>query len=110
MRPQRSRGIWLDDFEGQAFTPAGSTSPVWPDSNLPLAERRAQYALPCRHDLAGPRSRQAARRLAPRRAAINFIGRKTRYAGHYGHMGMAGHEIVVDRILSIKPCLDVKDC
>ncbi len=40
-RPQRFRGIWLDDFEGQAFIPAGSTPPAWPDRTLPLAERRA---------------------------------------------------------------------
>jgi len=37
-----------------------------------------------------------------RRMRIEFIGRKTLYPGYYGHMGMSGSEIIVDRVISLK--------
>ena len=37
-----------------------------------------------------------------RRMCIDFIGRKTRYPGYYGNMGMSGSEIIVDRVISLK--------
>ena len=33
---------------------------------------------------------------------IDFIGRRTLYPGHYGHMGGWNEEVLVDRIFSIK--------
>jgi hypothetical protein len=30
---------------------------------------------------------------------VEFIGRQTLYPGHYGHLGMSGHEIVADRLI-----------
>ena len=34
---------------------------------------------------------------------VEFNGRKTVHAGHFGHMGVYAHEIVVDRMISMKP-------
>ncbi|NTS66771.1 hypothetical protein HRV97_16645 [Sphingomonas sp. HHU CXW] len=112
-RPQRFRGIWADHFKAQAFISAGSTPPPWPNGKLPPAEWRAQY----------DRARAATIWLdvdrdkvpvgwhrAEQRPVIDFIGRKTRYPGHYGHLGMAGHEIVVDRILSLEKCPGAAGC
>jgi len=30
---------------------------------------------------------------------LDFLGRRTAVEGHYGHMGMSKHQIVVDRVL-----------
>ena len=38
-----------------------------------------------------------------RRYAVEFIGRRARHAGAYGHGGVASRLIVVDRMLSIRP-------
>ena len=37
-----------------------------------------------------------------RKMLIDFVGRKTMFPGSYGHMGMSGSEIIVDRVISIK--------
>jgi hypothetical protein len=112
-RPQRFRGIWVDYFEGQAFIPAGSTPPQWPAGTLPPAEWRAQYersrAATIWLDI-DPEKVPSNWHRSQQRAVIDFIGRKTRYPGHYGHMGMAGHEIVVDRILSLQKCPGAAGC
>jgi hypothetical protein len=33
---------------------------------------------------------------------VEFVGRRTKYPGHFGHMGMYEHEMVVDRVISIQ--------
>lgn len=45
-RPQRFRGIWVDHFEGQAFIPAGSTPPQWPDGKLPRPSGARSTSVP----------------------------------------------------------------
>lgn len=112
-RPQRFRGIWVDHFEGQAFIPAGSTPPQWPDGKLPPAEWRVQYERSHAATIwldVDPEKVPSNWHRSHQRAVIDFIGRKTRYPGHYGHMGMAGHEIVVDRILSLEKCPGAAGC
>jgi hypothetical protein len=32
------------------------------------------------------------------------------YPGHYGHMGMAGQEIIVDRVISLRECPEAGIC
>lgn len=33
---------------------------------------------------------------------VEFIGRRTLYPGMQGHMGMSKHELIVDRLISMK--------
>jgi hypothetical protein len=35
--------------------------------------------------------------------ALDFIGRRTAVEGSYGHMGLAKHLIVVDRVIGARP-------
>ncbi|MBS0255216.1 MAG: hypothetical protein JSS36_08420 [Proteobacteria bacterium] len=103
--PRRYRGVWLDVFEGQAFVPSGSKAPRWPtnDPRSPHWRERLERAraasiwldvsrVGLKHDF----------RDGGRKVLIEFIGRQTEYPGHYGHMGMAGHEIIVDKVISLK--------
>lgn len=83
--PKRWKGLWRNAFEGSRFcetpatgcTDAPSDEKVWLDWN------------------AGPEPDGAL-------CEVEFIGRQTQYAGEYGHLGMSRHEIIVDRMLSIK--------
>lgn len=105
-KPRRYRGVWVDAFEGQEFLPEGRANPEWPRSDPQSPGFRAQMEraraariwlnvdrVKLRHDF----------RNNGRRILIDFIGRKTMYSGWYGHMGMSGNEIIVDRVISLKP-------
>lgn len=91
MPKRRWRGLWRDDFEGSRFCPAP--------------------ALTCSADEAGDfvwLTAGGGGRLDPRRPFhglynVEFVGRRTRFRGQYGHLGMADHEIVVDQLVTIKP-------
>jgi hypothetical protein len=104
--PRRFRGIWIDEFEGQAFIPEGATPPEWPrgERQSPGWQQqfdRAQAAsiwLDVDRVNLGHEFNRGSRKLL-----IDFIGRKTTYTGAYGHMGMSGNEIIVDRVISVKP-------
>jgi hypothetical protein len=101
------RGVWVDEFEGQAFIPEGTTALEWPRGDVTTSEWREQFdrarAATIWLDVSrvnlGHRFRQGGRKLL-----IEFVGRKTMYLGYYGHMGMSGHEIIVDRVISLKEC------
>ncbi len=103
--PRRYQGIWIDAFEGQRFIPTGTTPPAWPtgDPNSPgwrAQADRAQAAaiwLDVERVKLGHDFRKGGRKML-----IDFIGRKTMFPGSYGHLGMSGNEIIVDRIISIK--------
>ncbi len=103
--PRRYRGIWIDEFEGQAFIPEGTEPPQWPSPEA------TSHGWTERHE----RARAASIWLdveraglehhfnkGGRRMRIDFVGRKTLYPGYYGHMGMSGSEIIVDRVISLK--------
>jgi hypothetical protein len=91
--PQRMRGLWRNDFEGQAFCaaparecPAGKWKPkepgvAWIDfaSSLPGSADTPPGGL----------------------YEIDFVGRETAYPGLYGEYGFYNHEVVVDRLFSI---------
>jgi hypothetical protein len=34
--------------------------------------------------------------------AVEFIGRRTAVKGRYGHMGVFDHELIVDRMISMR--------
>ena len=91
MPPQRWSGLWRDAFEGSRFCPAPATrcSADSPGDAIWLGFADEQNA--------------------PKRTAwnnglyaIEFIGRRTARKGSYGHVGMSDHEIIVDRLISIK--------
>lgn len=88
--PRRWRGLWRHDFEGSLFCPeprleCSSVTPgdlVW----LTFAKN-----LP-------------ATKLEPtgRLYSIDVIGRRTRHRASHGHFGMFDHELIVDRVISIR--------
>jgi hypothetical protein len=105
--PRRHRGIWIDEFEGQAFVPEGTRPPSWPtdDSKAPGWKERAEEARLARIwiDTRRVDLDRASRRRGTRRF-IEFVGRKTRFPGVHGHFGMFGSEIIVDRVIALREC------
>lgn len=110
---RRYRGVWIDEFEGQQFIPEGTKVPAWPRGSLTSSEwrkqadqaRAATIWLDVETAAAGHTWQQAGRK-----AFIEFVGRKTLYPGSYGHMGMSGQEIIVDRVISIRECSGAGVC
>lgn len=105
--PRRYRGVWIDEFEGQRFIPEGTNPPEWPDiesrasdlqekfeaarlASIWIDTERVTPALPSRYRSA--------------RYFIEFIGRQTLFPGAYGHLGMSGHEIIVDELIALRAC------
>ena len=86
---QRMRGIWLNEFEGSTFYPGATTS--HPRSNGHLIW------------LDTSRTKLVNNWAKPGRAVLlEFYGRRTRYRGSYGHMGLFDLEIIVDRVISAR--------
>lgn len=111
--PRRYRGIWIDEFEGQQFIPDGTQAPEWPrdDPGSPDWRRKADQAIAARIWLDVERANLAHKwRLGGRRVSIDFIGRKTMYSGNYGHLGMSGQYMVVDRVISQRECPETGPC
>ncbi|MFL9840795.1 hypothetical protein ABS767_07475 [Sphingomonas sp. ST-64] len=90
MPAQRWRGIWNDYFEGQQFCAAGRRCSGGYDRTQPWIT----FADGVRPTSDLPTNR---------RYVIEFIGRRTKMPGFYGHLGSSDHEIVVDRVISITP-------
>ncbi|WP_375285971.1 hypothetical protein [Sphingomonas sp.] len=111
--PRRYRGIWVDEFEGQKFIPEGTRPREWPRDEPESAGwmDRLEQARLSRIWLDASRI-TVDRKSHPRgsKRFIEFIGRKTLYAGTYGHMGMSGHEIIVDRVISLRECSATGAC
>lgn len=105
--PRRYRGIWVDAFEGQRFIADGTAPPEWPrtDPTSPGWREQAERARAAAIWLDVSRVQGVGHdyRNGPRRMAIEFVGRKTMFPGAYGHMGMSSNEIIVDRLISLKP-------
>ena len=101
--PRRYRGVWINEFEGQAFVPEGTTAPIWPrgDPKTPGWSEKLEQARSATIwlDVEQTDLRNQFRRNG-QKVLVEFVGRKTAYSGAYGHFGMAGHEIIVDRVLS----------
>lgn len=104
-KPRRYKGIWIDEFEGQAFIPEGTAAPEWPvtDPSSPGWREQLERARAATIwlNVARVKLRHSADE-GGRKMFIDFIGRKTMYPGWYGHMGMSGSEIIVDRVISLK--------
>jgi hypothetical protein len=92
--PERIDGIWINEFENSALltptqfakfnTPEG-TIDGWLDIRTALPSRlRDSHG---RYD---------------GNFHIVFIGRRSAYPGHFGHMGMAPNLVLVDKLISIE--------
>jgi hypothetical protein len=92
-KPLRWRGLWLDVFEGQRFCPA-------PARKCEDDGRRGHIWIRF-----PPDEKPTGKIATGRTFAIEFVGRRTLFPGAYGHMGIAEHEVLVDRVISIKPFL-----
>lgn len=85
---QRWKGLWRREFENSRFCPSPATScpsrtngeRIW-FSGKDL--KRSDYSEGVYQ--------------------VEFIGRHTAKKGHYGHMGVFDHEILVDKIIAISP-------
>ena len=90
--PRRMRGVAITGFETGAFYPGRTTLP-------PHGERSAFWL---EHE---PRLLPADVRdrcLKGCAVYLDFIGRRTAVRGSYGHMGLANHLILVDRVFEAK--------
>jgi hypothetical protein len=111
--PRRYRGVWIDAFEGQQFIPEGTTVPEWPrgDPSSPEWKKQADRAIAATIWLDVRQARLDHKwQQGGRRVFLEFVGRKTLYPGNYGHMGMAGQEIIVDRVISQRECTPAEVC
>lgn len=82
--PKRWSGLWRNQFEGSRFCPAPvrECAPDTPGVGIWLSWDKGP-------DPSGGLYR------------VEFIGRRTAYPGRYGHLGVAEHEMIVDRMLAI---------
>ena len=107
MQPaRRFRGVWTDAFEGQSFVPDGAPRPEWPRVAATAPGWREQFdraqAATIWLDVDRVRLPHRYVQTGVRWVRIEFVGRQTAYSGSYGHMGLSGNEIIVDRILSMR--------
>src|SRR3546814_2430120 len=92
------RGVWLSGFERSSFLAGAQTMPKGPE----------QYGNAVWVDFAEGSAPDPALRAEMDRmggtvaVAIDFDGRRSRDAGHYGHMGGADHVVVIDHIRSAR--------
>lgn len=91
--PRRWQGLWDNQFEGQVFceTPAEQCG-IEPYANPQPAYTWIEFKAPIDR-----RVKHASHGVY----RIDFIGRRTVVPGSYGHLGLARHAIVVDRLLFI---------
>lgn len=87
---QRWRGVWRSNFEGQSFCPAPARDciddPPGGDIWLTFSEQLPHSKMQSIGGL----------------YEIEFIGRKTVHPGRFGHFGMFDHEMVVERVISLR--------
>jgi hypothetical protein len=106
-RPRRYRGVWVDEFEGQRFIAEGTSPPEWP-RNDPKSPRWRERFEQARLATVWLDASRVTFDQKPRQRGgkwfIEFLGRRTLYPGAYGHLGMSGQEIIVDRMISLREC------
>jgi hypothetical protein len=102
-KQRRWSGIIVqNDYYESAFYPGRAGFASEP----PHSSRYAVAGLPPRHEcqsaLCRPLDGDAPDedRPPPKAFAVEFIGRRTAVEGRYGHMGIFGHQIIVDRLLA----------
>lgn len=93
---ERMRGVWLSGFERSSFLAGAEAVPNGPDryGNAVWVDFAPDATV-------DPTLRAEMDRMGGTVAvAIEFDGRRSRDAGRYGHMGVADHVVVIDRIRS----------
>ena len=87
-KPRQWRGVWDAGFEWSDFFPAeaGGCPSKTGRGGIWLTFAEGAYS--------GPRLDGS--------YEIEFVGRRTMYPGHFGHLGMYDHEMIVDRMISIR--------
>jgi hypothetical protein len=90
--PERMSGTWAAMFEGSQFCPDSWKECAQTD-RAPRAAIWLEFAQPLKFDV---------KSYIGGLYAIDFVGRRTIYSGHYGHMGVFSHEVIVDRIISMR--------
>jgi hypothetical protein len=87
--PRRWTGLWRAAFEGSQF----------------CADEAERPATQCEYKDGHPNTWfEPGTGYTPDASLyrVDFIGRRTVRAGHFGHMGMSDHEMIVDRMISMK--------
>jgi len=95
---EHMEGVWLSGFERSAFLSGAKAIPTEPSGNAEAVW--LDFAPTAAPD---PALRAEMDRMGGTVAvAVEFDGRRSRDAGHYGPMGGADHVVVVDRIRSAR--------
>lgn len=97
--PQRFRGIWRNEFEGSGFCPE-------PDTVCEYGSRHDAIWLSRSKTVQGL---QLPRLDDGNLYQIEFVGRMVTERGMFGHSGMYGREVVVDRVISLHPLPEPSD-
>lgn len=104
--PEVIRGTWFVGLEESSFLPEGQSLPavrVVSDHATPLEMATwLDVGWPEQDEILGNVPEPAGEGDS-NRYTVEFLGRRARHAGHYGHMGLSQHLIVMDRMLSIAP-------
>jgi hypothetical protein len=92
------RGIWSKGYEESAFYPGRASPPTdsTPRPHLWLSAQPGAFSPEQEGKIAAICAEHCLLHL-------DFIGRRTSVEGHYGHMGMSKHILVIDRVLKAVP-------
>lgn len=101
--PRRWKGLWRNEFEGSQFCPAPAQDCGRRFMSPPSKRGERMEPLVWLSFKAPEPVEADFRRTMPGGLySVDFIGRRTAVKGYYGHMGTSEHEVVVDRLISIK--------
>jgi len=95
---ERMRGVWISGFERSSFVTGDGTMPDPRRSNL--SGTWLTFASGARPDPALRAEMDALRGVAV--VSVEFVGRRSRAPGGFGHMGGAEHLVIVDRMISAR--------
>jgi hypothetical protein len=94
----RMRGVWVTGFERSGFVPDATEAPLYSDPSPDRIWLDFDDSSPpdpaLRAELDKMRTTAA--------VAIEFVGRRSRSPGNYGHLGGARDMVVVERIISAR--------
>ena len=94
--PERMRGVWANGFEEGTF---------YPGLTRPPGQTRSDHWLEVPRSSAVPKGDERVFEIEPGKTnyiLLDFVGRRTSVAGRYGHLGLAKHLVIVDRVVSAK--------
>jgi hypothetical protein len=89
-KPIRWQGLWRNDFEGSRFCPFPAKQCAFgtPGERIWLSMRAGSVTM--KNERFGGLYE------------VDFVGRRTAVKGLHGHMGGSDHELIVDRLISMK--------